>query len=233
VRAHSKQVATKDLEKQIEYYGYKIEPFNMKEEQQMGEIDEDGFFVFSKKRHLKDAWLDSLHDNEGEQAIEQLRKRIKQEQGFQDVYQADPHRSQDYRSEDEQDEEAPLSDPQDPAQEQTDRLDPNDIKLLLAELLPFATNANQYLKSLKKQKEQELYEKVMYLCNEYIAATGEYDIMRLKKEDLEGDEEEEEEQAPIRHWDNDSEDPEQPQPAQQRQPQLKEEAEAAEEDDIF
>lgn len=180
----------------------------MKEEQQMGEIDEDGFFVFSKKRHLKDAWLDSLHDNEGEQAIDRLRKRIKQEQGFQDVYQADPHRNQDYRSDDDEDDAAAASPSEQPAEpaEEADRLDPKDIKLLLAELLPFATNANQYLKTLKKQKEEELYEKVMYLCNEYIAATGEYDIMRLKKEDLEGEEEEQEEEAPIRHWDNDSED---------------------------
>ena len=32
INTYSKGAATKDLEKQIEYFGYKIEPFNMKQE---------------------------------------------------------------------------------------------------------------------------------------------------------------------------------------------------------
>jgi hypothetical protein len=36
----------------------------MKQEEQLGEIDEDGFFVFSKKRQNKDAWLQSIEDND-------------------------------------------------------------------------------------------------------------------------------------------------------------------------
>ena len=35
----------------------------MKDEEQMGQIDEDGFFVFNKKRRVKDAWLDSLNND--------------------------------------------------------------------------------------------------------------------------------------------------------------------------
>jgi len=31
LKAHSKKAVTKDLEKQIEYFGYKMEPFNMKD----------------------------------------------------------------------------------------------------------------------------------------------------------------------------------------------------------
>jgi len=31
----------------------------------MGEIDEDGFFVFNKRKRLRDAWMDSLNENEG------------------------------------------------------------------------------------------------------------------------------------------------------------------------
>ena len=60
-----------------------------------------------------------------------------------------------------------------------------EIKLLLAELLPFGTTTNRYMKQLKKQKDNEGYEKVLYLCNEYIAATGEHDILTVTKEQLE------------------------------------------------
>jgi hypothetical protein len=32
----------------------------MREEEGMGDIDEDGFFVFKKKNQYKDAWLQSI-----------------------------------------------------------------------------------------------------------------------------------------------------------------------------
>lgn len=48
-------------------------------------------------------------------------------------------------------------------------------------MLPFGSSANQYMKKLKKEKDTELYDKVLFLCNEYIAATGEHDILTLKK----------------------------------------------------
>jgi hypothetical protein len=55
--------------------------------------------------------------------------------------------------------------------------------------LPFNTNVNKYLKKLKKDKEVELYDKIIYMCNEYIAATEDYEIFTLKKEELEEEEE--------------------------------------------
>ena len=54
----------------------------------MGDIDEDGFFVFSNKRRYKDAWLDSLNED-GEDAVDTLRKKIKLEQREKNVYQVD------------------------------------------------------------------------------------------------------------------------------------------------
>ena len=57
--------------------------------------------------------------------------------------------------------------------------------MLLVELLPFGMSANQYMKKLKKEKNTELYDKVLLLCNEYISASGEHDILTLKREDLE------------------------------------------------
>lgn len=70
----------------------------------MGDIDEDGFFVFSKKRQLKDAWLQSLEENDGEGAVDTLRKKIKQEHRFQNVYDADPNRNEDVNDEEEEEE---------------------------------------------------------------------------------------------------------------------------------
>ena len=41
------------------------------------------------------------------------------------------------------------------------------------------------MKDLKKSKNQELYDKILFLCNEYIEVTGEHDIFTMKKEELE------------------------------------------------
>jgi hypothetical protein len=57
----------------------------MKQEEELGEIDEDGFFVFSKKRQQGDRWLQSLEDPDEAG----LRKKIKEEHRFQNVYDAD------------------------------------------------------------------------------------------------------------------------------------------------
>lgn len=48
-------------------------------------------------------------------------------------------------------------------------------------MLPFDTTVNKYMKQIKKDGENELYEKILYLCNEYIKATGEHDIFSMKK----------------------------------------------------
>ena len=54
----------------------------------MGEMDEDGYFVISNKRRFKDAWLDSLNED-GEDAVDNMRKKIKLEQREKTVYQVD------------------------------------------------------------------------------------------------------------------------------------------------
>lgn len=61
LKNHSRNTFSKDLEKQVQYFGYKLEPFNMKEEEEMGEVDEEGFFVMNDKRRVRDPWLDSLN----------------------------------------------------------------------------------------------------------------------------------------------------------------------------
>ena len=45
----------------------------------MGEIDQDGYFVFSKKRGYKDAWLDSIAEQDEGQVIEEMQKRVREE----------------------------------------------------------------------------------------------------------------------------------------------------------
>lgn len=48
------------VEKQVKYFGHVMEPFSMKNDDDLGEVDKDGFFVFKKKNRVRDAWLDSL-----------------------------------------------------------------------------------------------------------------------------------------------------------------------------
>lgn len=64
MKNHSKKATTHSLENQIEYFGYAIEPFNMREEEEMGDIDEEGYFVFKRKNKNRDAWLESINNGE-------------------------------------------------------------------------------------------------------------------------------------------------------------------------
>ena len=54
----------------------------------MGEIDEDGFFVFKRRKGVRDAWLESIDENEEAQAADKLVKKIKTETRFKSVYEA-------------------------------------------------------------------------------------------------------------------------------------------------
>lgn len=63
----------------------------------MGDIDEEGFFVFKNKRRMRDPWLDSL-EQEGEEAIDRIRKKIKLEQREMTVYDADRKLQDNYES---------------------------------------------------------------------------------------------------------------------------------------
>ena len=48
-------------------------------------------------------------------------------------------------------------------------------------LLPSKQNANNLMKKLKKEKNNEEYNKLLTISNEYIEKTGEYDILTKKK----------------------------------------------------
>lgn len=62
------------------YFGHVIEPFNMRNEEDMGEVDAEGFFVFKRRKgEVRDAWLDSLGAGSEEQLMEGLQKKILQQ----------------------------------------------------------------------------------------------------------------------------------------------------------
>jgi len=64
----------------VTYFGHVIEPFNMRNEEDMGDVDADGFFVFKKRKgEIRDAWLDSLGAGDDEQLMEGLQKKILQQ----------------------------------------------------------------------------------------------------------------------------------------------------------
>jgi len=48
-------------------------------------------------------------------------------------------------------------------------------------LIPDNSNANNYMKKLKKDKKMEEYNKLLAISNEYIERTSEYDILTKKK----------------------------------------------------
>ena len=78
----------------------------------MGEIDQDGYFVFSKKRGYRDAWLDSIAEQDEGQVIEEMRKRVKEDGRELGVEEGERRMNEDYDpreeredSEDEEEEE--------------------------------------------------------------------------------------------------------------------------------
>ncbi len=73
----------------------------MREEQEMGDIDQDGYFVFNDKKRARDPWLDSLNED-GEEAIDTLRKKIKMEQRERNVFEADRKLQEDDKSDEQQ-----------------------------------------------------------------------------------------------------------------------------------
>lgn len=78
ITKHGKKNTEKNLEKQVQYFGNAIEPFHMQRDQEdMGEFDDEGFFLFKRKRGLTDAWLDSVRQAEDGQVADHIAKRIK------------------------------------------------------------------------------------------------------------------------------------------------------------
>jgi hypothetical protein len=64
-------------------------------------LDEEGFFVFKRKNKNRDAWLDSINEGEDNEIVDKLKKKIKDEGGYQNVYQADRKINEDYKSDEE------------------------------------------------------------------------------------------------------------------------------------
>ena len=49
----------------------------MNDQEQIGDIDNDGFFVFKRnKNQVKDAWLDSLQMGDEEDLLNNIKKRV-------------------------------------------------------------------------------------------------------------------------------------------------------------
>ena len=52
----------------------------MNDEEDMGEIDKEGFFVFKRNKDgVKDAWLDSLQMGNDEEVIKSIQKKVVKE----------------------------------------------------------------------------------------------------------------------------------------------------------
>ncbi|CAD8110492.1 unnamed protein product [Paramecium sonneborni] len=62
VKINESKQTLKSIKDQIDYFGYEIEPFNMKNERDVGQFDDGGYFVFDKAKDkaVNDAWLDQL-----------------------------------------------------------------------------------------------------------------------------------------------------------------------------
>ena len=53
----------------------------------MGQIDQDGFFVFKRKNQYTDAWLDSMEEGNDLMVADKVKKRIKTEgAGYKGIY---------------------------------------------------------------------------------------------------------------------------------------------------
>ena len=57
----------------------------------MGEIDDDGFFVFNERGRgrNRDAWLESIGEGDEYAVADRILKKIKTESRFKTVYEAD------------------------------------------------------------------------------------------------------------------------------------------------
>lgn len=60
----------------------------MRDYEQLGDVDEDGFFVFNRKNRVRDAWLDTVGEAEDADVADHLVKKIKEGGRFQSVYEA-------------------------------------------------------------------------------------------------------------------------------------------------
>ena len=69
----AENLKNESIKSQIDYYGYVLEPFNMKNERGVGKLDDEGFYVFDhiKENEARDAWLDSLDQDPYHQGLAQ------------------------------------------------------------------------------------------------------------------------------------------------------------------
>ena len=61
----------------------------MRNEDEAGDIDNDGFFVFNKRARMADPWLASIAEDEDEDLAEKIRKKINTGGRFQGVYEVE------------------------------------------------------------------------------------------------------------------------------------------------
>ena len=187
INKSSKQRTEKSLEGQIEYFGHAMEPFHMREEEELGEVDGEGYFVFARRRKVRDPWLESIEENEEPEIADKIVKRIKTESRFKSVYEANDKLNEDIREEDsEDDQQSEKSEGED--EEEDEKEKEEKIKKLIKEiieLIPSGISPNKHLKELKKNKKTSEYKTLLSLCNNHISMTGEHDVMTKKKEELE------------------------------------------------
>ena len=60
----------------------------MQRDEDDGGFDEEGFFLFNRRKRVRDPWLDSVGQAEDAEVADKLAKRIKTESRFKSVYEA-------------------------------------------------------------------------------------------------------------------------------------------------
>ncbi len=61
----------------------------------MGDIDQEGFFVFKRRNEYRDAWLDSIEEGNDIMVADKVKKKIKTEgAGWKGVYDDDKNNGQ-------------------------------------------------------------------------------------------------------------------------------------------
>ncbi|CAD8189797.1 unnamed protein product [Paramecium pentaurelia] len=94
VKLNESKQTLKSIKDQIDYFGYEIELFNIKNERDVGKFDDSGYFIFdrAKDKSVNDAWLDQLDQKEVE-VVENQQTTEKQKQ------QEEPKENQDVKLE--------------------------------------------------------------------------------------------------------------------------------------
>ncbi|KAM3129157.1 hypothetical protein pb186bvf_018712 [Paramecium bursaria] len=166
-----------DIKDQITYFGYEIEPFHMKNERDLGEIDKEGYFIQDKNkdRSINDAWLDQLDNSNVFKDIQQkeiqkssshikkwIKKYNKNHQGLQSAtfFKSKKHGSKQQVEEEQVDSSSEEEIQQNPDKKQQEEkqpdmydLEPEQLKEILYDLLNDGETPTQAIKRLKSKLE--------------------------------------------------------------------------------